>query len=164
MARIAETEEMLTIEPPFVACKGSITAFMPRNTPSWFTRKCCSNSAALVSTRVFGLNIAALFLAPIARARSLLNGGMASSLGLHPAARRHRHRRIVGPQTAGVDVNRSLRIATVYVAVGIRRRSREQHLRCALRSRLRHSCLAHGLDDPLAPLQEKRIVTLAPAR
>ena len=43
-------------------------------------------------------------LAPIARARSLLNGGMASSLGLHPAARRHRHRRIVGPQTAGVDV------------------------------------------------------------
>src|SRR5271166_6293806 len=39
-------------------------------------------------------------LAPIARARSLLNGGMASSLGLHPAARRHR--RIIAPQTAGV--------------------------------------------------------------
>ena len=46
-------------------------------------------------------------LSPIARARSLLNGGMASSLGLHPAARRHRHRRIVGPQTAGVDVERT---------------------------------------------------------
>ena len=49
-------------------------------------------------------------LAPIARARSLLNGGMASSLGLHPAARRHRHRRIIAPQTAGVDVDRSFRI------------------------------------------------------
>src|SRR5271156_5760726 len=67
MARIAETEETLTIEPPFVACKGSITAFMPRNTPSWFIRKCCSISAALVSTRVFGLNIAAL----LTRASSL---------------------------------------------------------------------------------------------
>src|SRR6266481_2278615 len=55
MARIAETEEVLTIEPPFAACKGSITAFMPRNTPSWLTRKCCSNSAALGSTWVFGL-------------------------------------------------------------------------------------------------------------
>ena len=41
-------------------------------------------------------------LAPIARARALLNGGMASSLGLHPAARRQRHRRIIAPQTAGV--------------------------------------------------------------
>ena len=54
-------------------------------------------------------------LAPIARARSLLNGGMASSLGLHPAARRHR--RIVAPQTAGVDVKRPLRIASTQVAV-----------------------------------------------
>ena len=47
-------------------------------------------------------------LAPIARARALFNGGMASSLGLHPAARRQRHRRIIAPQTAGVDVNQSL--------------------------------------------------------
>ena len=29
---------------------------------------------------------------------------MASSLGLQPAARRQRHRRIIAPQTAGVDV------------------------------------------------------------
>jgi len=42
---------------------------------------------------------------------------MASSLGLHPAARRHRHRRIVGPQTAGVDVELPFRTAT---AVGSR--------------------------------------------
>ncbi len=42
--------------------------------------------------------------APITRARSLLNGGMASSLGLHPAAR---WRRIIAPQTAGVDVFRT---------------------------------------------------------
>ena len=33
---------------------------------------------------------------------------MASSLGLHPAARRHRHRRIVGPQTAGVDLSKAV--------------------------------------------------------
>ena len=52
----------------------------------------------------------------IPRARSLLNGGMASSLGLHPAARRHRHRRTIAPQTAGVDVERSLKIAVVEVA------------------------------------------------
>jgi hypothetical protein len=45
--------------------------------------------------------------APNTRARSLLNGGMASSLGLHPAARRLRHRRFIAPQTAGVDVERT---------------------------------------------------------
>src|SRR5271166_2197795 len=46
-------------------------------------------------------------LAPIPRARLLLNGGMASSLGLHPAARRHWHRRTIAPQTAAVDVLRT---------------------------------------------------------
>ena len=45
-------------------------------------------------------------LAPIPGARLRLNGGMASSLGLHPAVRRHRHRRTIAPQTAGVDVKR----------------------------------------------------------
>ena len=44
-----------------------------------------------------------------------LNGAMASSLGLHPAARRHR--RIVAPQTAGVDVNRPSPIARAGVAI-----------------------------------------------
>jgi hypothetical protein len=48
--------------------------------------------------------------APNTRARSLLNGGMASSLGLHPAARRLRHRRFIAPQTAGVDVERTSRV------------------------------------------------------
>ena len=38
---------------------------------------------------------------------------MTSSLGLHPAARRQRHRRIIAPQTAGVDVKGTLQIAAV---------------------------------------------------
>ncbi len=49
-------------------------------------------------------------MVPIARVRSLLNGATTTSLGLDPAARGH-HRRIIAPQTAGVDVKRSLRIA-----------------------------------------------------
>ena len=55
-------------------------------------------------------------LAPIARARSLLNGGMASSLGLHPAARRHRHRRIVGAADGRSRREAAVQVATVDIA------------------------------------------------
>ena len=94
------------------------TNLSPEFTPSSAVQKAMPSRAEAPSTDVVLHPPKADILAPIARARALLNGGMASSMGLHPAARRQRHRRMIAPQTAGVDVLRTYQTAAANVGNG----------------------------------------------
>ena len=72
-------EEMLMIEPPPASVMAGITAWRPRNTPSWLTRMTCSYSSAVVVASGVWRKMPALFTSTSRRPKASTAAATASA-------------------------------------------------------------------------------------